>query len=570
MNLDKPLSSSTTKHLLILSSFVAAVFGYLVAGAFVAIVFGVGWLVLVLIALSNKDVVEAPVMDDPNQGGWANAADVEAVGLFAEAGVPIGWFNGKRVRYQGESHIVTIGLPRTGKGRDVIVPALAEYPGSCLVIDPKGELAAMTSRFRSLDEDKGGFGHEVFIINPYNLHPKILNKKGSKVFNQATFNPLEKLNHEAPGFVGQVLNLAQSLVVATGGDKYFSDSARDLVAAMIMFVCKTLKPHEKNLAMVRSLLAQPYGKDANNQPTGLAAVLHGMAKSEFAPLRQLSSQFIDFSSRDVPAIVRSAQQQLSFLDEPEIATSLGGSSFHFSDMKRKPMTVYLVLPVEELADKARWLRLLVASAVSSIIRGHKGSRVLFLLDEFKLLGRLNVIADNLGAAGGLNLQFWPILQNLGQLQTDYKNEWEGFLATAGAVQFLSIFDHTTATEVVKRAGQILKKKTSYSSRDVSERERNEGISGDSTSTSDAWENLLSPSFLYGLPQDEQIAFVPGSHKTFRLKRRPYWDIPEITGRVDDNPLHQEQEEEEEEEEKKEEEKEKEEEEKGEQNESVAD
>jgi len=463
--------------------------------------------------------------------------------IVADEGVPIGWFNGKRVRYKGESHIVTIGLPRTGKGRDVIVPALAEYPGSCLVIDPKGELAAMTSRFRSLDKDKGGLGHDVYIINPYNIHPKILNKMGPKVFNQATFNPLEKLNHEAPGFVGQVLNLAQSLIVSTGGDKYFSDSARDLVAALIMHICKDFELEEKNLTTVRTLLAQPHGTDKNGQPTGLAEVLHFMAKSTFTPLRQLSSQFTDFSSKDVPAIARSAQQQLSFLDEPEIAQSLDGSSFHFSDMKRKPMTVYLVLPVEELADKARWLRLLVASAVSSIIRGNKGSRVLFLLDEFKLLGRLNVIANNLGAAGGLNLQFWPILQNLGQLQTDYKDEWEGFLATAGAVQFLSIFDHTTATEVVKRGGQILKKKTSFSSRDVSERERNEGVSGDSTSTSDAWENLLSPSFLYGLPKDEQIAFVPGSHKTFKLKRRPYWDIPEITGRVDENPLHQEQEEE---------------------------
>ena len=57
-----------------------------------------------------------------------------------------------------------IGPPGSSKSVGVIVPMLLDEPGlrSFVVIDPKGEVAAITSRYRRRVSD-------VKIINPYGL-----------------------------------------------------------------------------------------------------------------------------------------------------------------------------------------------------------------------------------------------------------------------------------------------------------------------------------------------------------------------------------------------------------------
>jgi type IV secretion system protein VirD4 len=47
-----------------------------------------------------------------------------------------------------------------------------------------------------------------------------------------------------------------------------------------------------------------------------------------------------------------------------MATVLGGSDFTFAGLKDAPATVFLVLPPDRLASYARWLRLMVAQALT--------------------------------------------------------------------------------------------------------------------------------------------------------------------------------------------------------------
>ncbi len=47
-----------------------------------------------------------------------------------------------------ETHTLIVARTRAGKGTRVIVPTLLRYGGSMLVIDPKGENAAITARTR--------------------------------------------------------------------------------------------------------------------------------------------------------------------------------------------------------------------------------------------------------------------------------------------------------------------------------------------------------------------------------------------------------------------------------------
>jgi len=71
------------------------------------------------------------------------------------------------------------------------------------------------------------------------------------------------------------------------------------------------------------------------------------------------------------------------------------SDFRFADLKQRTATVFLVLPPDRLDTYSRWLRLLVAQAVTDMARSpiQPPSPVLFLLDEFAALGPLEPVVS---------------------------------------------------------------------------------------------------------------------------------------------------------------------------------
>src|SRR3546814_272109 len=95
---------------------------------------------------------------------------------------------------------------------------------------------------------------------------------------------------------------------------------------------------------------------------------------------------------------------------------LGHSDFTFADVKAKATTVYLVLPPDRLATYARWLRLMLAKGLTDLARAPASAErpVLFLLDEFAALGRLEPVERAMGLMAGYGITLWPILQDVHQ------------------------------------------------------------------------------------------------------------------------------------------------------------
>src|SRR3546814_14492212 len=93
-----------------------------------------------------------------------------------------------------------------------------------------------------------------------------------------------------------------------------------------------------------------------------------------------------------------------------MAAVLGRSDFTFADLKTTPATVFLVLPPDRLASYARWLRLMVAQALTELARapGRPPWPVLFLLAEFAALGRLEPVERAMGLMAGLGVQPRPV------------------------------------------------------------------------------------------------------------------------------------------------------------------
>ncbi len=69
--------------------------------------------------------------------------------------------NGRPVGFTDDRHVMTIAGSRAGKGRSLIIPNMLMYEGSVLAIDPKGELARITSRARA------EMGQRVVVFDPF-------------------------------------------------------------------------------------------------------------------------------------------------------------------------------------------------------------------------------------------------------------------------------------------------------------------------------------------------------------------------------------------------------------------
>ncbi len=69
--------------------------------------------------------------------------------------------DGAAIGNDDNRHMLTIAGSRAGKGTSAIVPNLCLWPGSCVVIDPKGENAGLTAETRSKRA-----GHAVVVLDP--------------------------------------------------------------------------------------------------------------------------------------------------------------------------------------------------------------------------------------------------------------------------------------------------------------------------------------------------------------------------------------------------------------------
>jgi type IV secretion system protein VirD4 len=438
------------------------------------------------------------------------------------------------LRYQRDGHLITVAPTRTGKGRDVIIPALLEWPYSCVVNDLKGELSCVTSAQRRR------FGQVVY-LDPYLLVDRLM--KGAR---PSLYNPMAALNPGSNEFTARAEKISDGVNWDEGQTyKHFTEGSRELCTAVQMGLAAHAEPHEKNLNAVRSVITGEFqgGVDV----FGFAQAI--MQNSTNQALRQMVANFCipgAQGSRSLADIIQTAKVQTRFLSNPALMQSLSASDFSFADLKKRVVTVYVVLPMDFVDVSGKYSRLIFNSALSELLAcGTGGVRVLLLMDEFAQLGTLMSMQSAMSMAAGFGIQLWPILQDLNQLAGLYPQTWETFLSNAGVRMFFAPRDEKTSHYLSGQCGQTLRRVISKSISYQDEVERQERLRGNGMNASRAASinvnfgsapgHLLLPHECRELGGDEMLLFVEGVNGVIRAKRRPYWDEPEFRGQYSKNP-----------------------------------
>lgn len=423
------------------------------------------------------------------------------------------------LRDASETHVLLFGPNGSGKMSRVLVPNLLRLQDrSVFVIDPKGELAAITAPQRR----KYG---EVIIINPFGVHREWSWKSKNEYadLDSRGFNPMMTLDPSLPSFNADAALLAEALIkVESQTQPYFDKAARDLVAMAMMYVAFALYGKDTpTLGRVRDLLTD------EERLLRLVKVIQGMRRDEVQNpnLRGMINKAASFREITDPirSVLQSAHEQLSFIDDTEMADDLARSTVDFREVKKRPTTVYLILPADKLLRHARWLRVVVASALNVMLRARRQGepRVLFMMDEFPALGHMEIIEATWALVRGYGIQMMPVFQDLPQLNDIYEKRTDSFMQAAGAIAHLPPNDPTTIKWIMDRAGEKKQIVLGYNSGQSMGRET-------STSRGRNWSTERVPRWgpldLYGMQKYCMLLSLAGERNMIQTIAPHYWRV----------------------------------------------
>ena len=434
-----------------------------------------------------------------------------------------------------DRHVCTFAGSRAGKGRSAIVPNMLHWPGSVLATDPKGELATMTARRRA------ALGQNVHVLDPFGV------TAGAAISFRCGFNPIEAMR---PGREIEDAALIGDALVMVEGDPHWDESARGFIEGVALHV-RTWPRYDgrRDLFTVQDAVGQG-AADANAASgVSMTALRDDMQQNGAAEgvIRAAGESLFSKPDKERDSVLSSARRHLKFLDlfrqSAAGRVTLEDDGFRLDDLKTERTTIYLCLPARHIGTCSRWLRLFVNLTLQAMERTPAkslpgGVPVLFCLDEFAALGRLEQVESAAGQMAGFGVKLWPVLQDLGQLKALYRDRWETFLGNAGILQFFGNNDLTTLEWIVKRCGKTAIRERS--DKPVTADQAGQGLPGESWSTQVY--DLLGvdeAARLFGRddPQLRQLVLWGGlpplvlqrahydTHALFRDKGRPLFDPP---------------------------------------------
>jgi len=428
-----------------------------------------------------------------------------------------GQATGAPVGYPGDGHLLTIGPTRSGKSRRLLIPNLLYETGrSALVVDMKGELSAVTAAHRAA---KGG---QVVALDPFG----VLAERGINV-PCVGFNPMLGLDPQSDNFVDDTMQLAEALVQVSPQAKepHFPEAAQDFVAGLIM-LARCFYGDKANLAIVRKDISRPAAEIEEIATQVCKTPLHEAIRNKLSKYCKIGD------NKEIASILSTAQTQTRFLDSPGIARNLSAGGMDFSALKSGNVTCYLVLPPDRLVTHAKWLRLVISAAMTAMQRTLKTPGrpdVLFMLDEFPQLGRLNAVESAVSLNAGYGVKVWAAVQHLGQLKDLYDDNWETFLS-AGCVTAFAPRDVFTRDHLTKLIGTGTKATRSIS---------HASDGGTSFTDSVQKDDLMSPHQWRAMVIGEHWAFVPTDKGQLikRLYAPDYTDLADVkSGALKPDPV----------------------------------
>jgi type IV secretion system protein VirD4 len=436
--------------------------------------------------------------------GWGGWSEVRAAGLLTRSGAVLGVFRGRVLATTDLRPTLVTGGTRSGKGRGHVTPTLLSWGQSVLVHDPKRELWSVTAGWRSR------FSHALY-FDPRDPA-------------SSRWNPLAEIR-PGPGELAQVQRLVAILSDPGGArddEAIWDKAASEILEAVILHILYTAEDRDKTLLKVRELLA-----DLDDAADVMVKTLHRTGpggEPETHPfIRTAVKGYAAMHDRFRTSVQGTARSYLKWLAGEDLERVLSASDFAMGDLMcaEAPVSLFVQVSPADAAALRPLVRLLFYAAAQSLTAEErrdaagreKRHKLLMVMDEFPLLGRLAFFEKSLRLMSGYGVKALFVAQSLNDIVETY-GPHNSILDNCAVYTAFSALDPLTQDKVSKLTGSVTETRTSRSGPAML------GAGRSSVSRAEIERPLLEPGEIRALPDDEQLMFVAG-HRPLRTLKLLY-------------------------------------------------
>ena len=333
---------------------------------------------------------------------------------------------GRAVHFDGNESLITIAGPGTGKSQAQVIRNLLHYPGSCFVLDVKGELWDATAAFRQR-----------------HIGPVLRFAPTDPSGNTNAYNPFDFISRD-PQQAAVDCELISSQIIPpnfAATDPFWDNRARDYLWVFSLATALSEEPHRRNLASVTEILALP----VNFEGVSDAAYKASPTPAMLVRLKELGRRFGVPALGEAAVAIESglnnrtdgvfdaARRYLSiFSRSARLRQAMSRSDWSPADLRTRPgTTVYLCLSGDDIDTYMPIVRLIVQQHANMLLRPSREAAsqppITFFMDEFPQLGRMESIQRLLDVGRGAGLRLWLFAQYIGQLRDAYGERTDGLI-----------------------------------------------------------------------------------------------------------------------------------------------
>ena len=438
---------------------------------------------------------------------WARTGEVRKGKMLAPAGIVLGKFGSKVMRFGGPEHVMLEAPTRAGKGVGVIIPNLLDWPDSLVVLDIKQENYENTAGYRLKV-----LGQRVVLFNP-------LDPSG----RTARYNPLSYINRRDPV---EVINELQKIAAMLypdplTGEKFWAEGARTAFLGITAYIAATIDDGEDALPFT---LGEVYRQFAAGDAQKRFPKIIAQRKAAGKPLSEgCVSAILDYTSSSAntfSGLRQSVTAKINGWLNPYVDAATSESDFDLSEFRDKRISLYLGVSPDDLDRVAPIYGLLFQQLIDRNVRElPKGDKhqvgVLVALDEFASLGKCSVLANAFSYVAGYGMRLLPAFQSIEQIQGVYGDKVAADIERNCAVRL--VLRPAGLSEAKKISEQL----GSYTFKARSRSMGTWGGGGGSTSETEQRRPLMLPQEVELLPENDLIVFRRGMCATYGKKVRYY-------------------------------------------------
>ena len=403
---------------------------------------------------------------------------------------------------------------RSGKGVGLVIPTLLSWTGSAVIHDIKGENFAVTAGWRQR------FSHCLY-LNP--TDPR-----------SAAYNPLLEVRR-GDQEVRDVQNIADVLVDPEGAlekRNHWEKTSHSLLVGTILHVLYA--GEDKTLCGVANFLSDP--KHPFEHTLKLMMTTPHLGPRGVHPVVAYSArEVLNKSENERSGVLSTAMSFLGLYRDPMVAAVTSRCDWRIADLVagEHPVSLYLVVPPSDISRTKPLIRLIlnqIGRRLTESLENQDGAarkhRVLFMLDEFPALGRLDFFESALAFMAGYGLRSFLIAQSLNQIEKAYGPN-NSILDNCHVRIAFASNDERTAKRISDALGTAteLRAQRNYAGHRLSPWLGHLMVSRQETAR-----QLLTPGEVMQLPPDDEVVMVSG-HPPVRAKKLRFYSDANFTPRL---------------------------------------